>query len=221
MSYFPKSQIKLNQYTNGDEYAISSTKEIYQGYYYEVSNGKKYTGKNPNSPPNLLLVSINTSPTPPQLSNSFPPNMIESYANSQSGNDFSITDFSTNSSLLDITRYSNPTNSPSRSLPTPIQTLPTQKDKDLGSFPRYFCKKTNENYYIEINKEQFTKLQSRDITIAWDLYIPLQIIWQIKGGKTKTYNANKNNITLIEQRNKWYGFTKYFKDRFLKYYLES
>ena len=42
-----------------------------------------------------------------------------------------------------------------------------------------------------------------------------------KGDKTQTYNANKNNITLIEQRNKWYGFTKYFKDNFLKYYLES
>jgi hypothetical protein len=41
-------------------------------------------------------------------------------------------------------------------------------------------------YYIEINKEQFTKLQNRDKTIAWDLYTPLQIIWQIKGGKTQT-----------------------------------
>jgi hypothetical protein len=123
---------------------------------------------------------------------------------------------------LNPSQYSSPNPIPfSRNSPTPIQTLPTQKDKDLGSFPRYFCKKNNENLYIEINKEQFTKLQNRDKTIAWDLYTPLQIIWQIKGDKTQTSNANKNNITLIEQRNKWYGFTKYFKDNFLKYYLES
>jgi hypothetical protein len=221
MSYFPKSQINPNLYTNGDEYVISSTKETYQGYYYETSNGEKYTGKNPNSPPNLLLVSINTSPNLPQLTNQFLPNVVESYSNSQSGNDFSITEFPINTSLLDITRYSDPINSSPRSLPTPIQTPPTQQDKDLGVFSRYFCKKNNENIYIEIDKEQFTKFQNRDEDVAWDLYTPKQVLWQIEGDKTQTYNANKNNISLIEQRDKWYGFTQYFKDRFLKYYLES
>jgi len=192
--YYPKSQIKTNLYTNGDEYVLSTNQQNYKGYYYKTSNGDKYTGNFPDDGSNILLVELIPSSDEP-------------------GENHPILTFAT-------PQY-NINTQPTRFLPLPIQTLPTQKDKDLGSFPRYFCKKTNENYYIEINKEQFTKLQSRDITIAWDLYIPLQIIWQIKGGKTKTYNANKNNITLIEQRNKWYGFTKYFKDRFLKYYLES
>ena len=192
--YYPKSQIKTNLYTNGDEYVLSTNQQNYKGYYYKTSNGDKYTGNFPDDGSNILLVELIPSSDEP-------------------GENHPILTFAT-------PQY-NINTQPERFLPLPIQTLPTQKDKDLGSFPRYFCKKTNENYYIEINKEQFTKLQSRDTTIAWDLYIPLQIIWQIKGGKTKTYNANKNNITLIEQRNKWYGFTKYFKDRFLKYYLES
>lgn len=192
--YYPKSQIKNNLYTNGDEYVLSTTQQSYKGYYYETSNGGKYTGKFPDDGSNILLIELTPSSDAPGKNNPI--------------------------LTLAISQY-NTNIQPERFLPLPIQTLPTQKDKDLGSFPRYFCKKTNENLYIEINKEQFTKLQNKDKTIAWDLYTSLQVIWQIKGGKTQTYNANKNNITLIEQRNKWYGFTKYFKDNFLKYYLES
>ena len=192
--YYPKSQIKNNLYTNGDEYVLSTTQQSYKGYYYETSNGGKYTGKFPDDGSNILLIELTPSSDAPGKNNPI--------------------------LTLAISQY-NTNIQPERFLPLPIQTLPTQKDKDLGSFPRYFCKKNNENLYIEINKEQFTKLQNRDKTIAWDLYTPLQVIWQIKGGKTQTYNANKNNITLIEQRNKWYGFVKYFKDNFLKYYLES
>lgn len=215
--YYPKSQIKLNLYTNGEEYALSTTGELYIGYFYEISNGNKFTGSPSSDTPNILLIPINPNISGnPQLTNQkLPPNPITKV---NSG----FPPLPNSNPIQTISDYiSNNDSGLGRSLPIPIQTLPTQKDKDLGSFPRYFCKKTNENLYIEINKEQFTKLQSRDITIAWDLYTPLQIIWQIKGDKTQTYNANKNNITLIEQRNKWYGFTKYFKDNFLKYYLES
>jgi hypothetical protein len=209
MAYHPKSQIKTNLYSEG-KYILLNNNEPYIGYYYELSNGKKYTGKTPQDTPNLELtlpidiILIDGTPT-----------LIDKFGLPIPNKITPLTPFSGTFKVA----LNNPATQ--RSLPTPIQTLPTQKDKNLGSFPRYFCKKNNENLYIEINKEQFTKLQNRDKTIAWDLYTPLQIIWQIKGDKTQTSNANKNNITLIEQRNKWYGFTKYFKDNFLKYYLES
>jgi len=210
MSYYPKSQIKTNLYSNGPDsnltllnpqQQLTNIVNFYTGPYYETSNGSKFTGKSPEDGKNNQLFEVN--PYVIEDTPLFP----EDYPNQIIINP------------LNPSQYSSPTPIPfSRNSPTPIQTLPTQKDKDLGSFPRYFCKKTNENYYIEINKEQFTKLQNRDTTIAWDLYTPLQVIWQIKGDKTQTSNANKNNITLIEQRNKWYGFTKYFKDNFLKYF---
>jgi len=199
MTYYPKSQIKTNLYTNGGEYILSTTEQIYKGYFYEVSNGNKYTGTSPSNPPNILLL-----PKPSLL------NSIGNGPDDVQGI-ITIQEFSYTPSSLPF----------DRSIPSPIQPLPTQQDKDLGVFPRYFCKKNNENIYIEIDKEQFTKLQSKDKTIAWDLYTPKQVLWQIKGDKTQTYNANKNNVSLIEQRDKWYGFTQYFKDRFLKYYLES
>jgi len=58
MAYYPKSQIKTNLKTNGDEFILSSTKEKYIGFYYEVSNGDKFSGKTPESGPNILLLPI-------------------------------------------------------------------------------------------------------------------------------------------------------------------
>lgn len=211
MRYYPKSQITSNLYTDGSEFIILNSNQPYTGPYFKVSNGEIYTGKNPNDIPSLQLIPITPLP-PDNIDGDFPPNDIiplnKLYENYPDTPDFNLT-YSLNSIVNN------------RSLPSPLQTPPTQQDKDLGVFSRYFCKKNNENIYIEIDKEQFIKFQNKDQTVAWDLYTPKQLLWQIKGDKTQTYNANKNNVSLIEQRDKWYGFTQYFKDRFLKYYLES
>ena len=53
--YYPKSQIKTNQYSNGGDYVLSTTKEAYTGYYYVTSTGKTYTGRTPQDGPNVLL----------------------------------------------------------------------------------------------------------------------------------------------------------------------
>ena len=206
MAYFPKSKIKTNLYTNGGEYIYAKSRANYVGSYYETSNGKKYTGKNPQDLPNELLVPVSTFFNPEDVG---------------SIDDNSIINYIFSNVELDI-NFSYPNSNivtTSRKLPTYNLTLPTDKDKTLGVFTRYFCKKNNELIYIEISKETFNLLRYQDIKIAWDLYSPLSILWQIKGDKEKTYTANKNNITILEQRNKWYGFSKYFKEDYLKYYL--
>jgi hypothetical protein len=209
MAYYPKSQIKTDLYSEG-EYILSTTRLSYIGYYHELSNGKKYTGKNPQDNPIVELILdpnfILTNNTPLLIDPVGLPNPNQIIQTTPFSGDFKVI----------LNQEGN-----ARFIPSYAQTLPTQQDKDLGVFLRYFCKKNNENLYIEINKEQFTKFQNKDIDVAWDLYTPKQVLWQIKGDKTQTYNANKNNVSLIEQRDKWYGFTQYFKDRFLKYYLES
>ena len=48
--YLPKSQVKTNLYTNGNEYMVASTSNPYTGYYYETSKGEKFIGKIPNYP---------------------------------------------------------------------------------------------------------------------------------------------------------------------------
>jgi hypothetical protein len=196
--YFPKSQIKSNLYTNGGEYILSTTKNEYKGYYYEISSGKKYTGKTPQDGPNILLLNF----TSPLLS---PPTT-------------NIPTDPTNNTIYSINKTISKS-LPDRSLPLFNPTLPTQQEKNVGLFTRYFCKKNNELIYLEINKETFTKLANQSPSIAWDLYTPKGITWQIKGNQEQTYLANKNNVMLLEQRQKWYGFSQYLKEDFLKYYL--
>ena len=108
-----------------------------------------------------------------------------------------------------------------RYLPSYNLTTPTQSDYNLGVFSRYFCKKTNELKYIEIDKTTHSQLTAKSPKIAWDLYIPLTTLWYLKGDKEKVYTTNKNLIILIEQNQKWHGFSQYFKEQFSKYYLES
>ena len=199
--YYPKSQIKPNLFTNGKEYSLSSTKEEYIGYYYKISNGNKYTGKNPEDGPNILLnilfpsieISVNnTSPQPLIIVN----NVIED-------------------------QYNPTSNIIVRSIPLFNPTLPTDQDKQNGQFNRYFCKKTNELKYLEIDKETYTQLQAKDLQIAWDLYEPASLLWVIKGTQENVFNTNKLSVFKIEQNQRWNGFSQYFKENYLKYYLES
>jgi hypothetical protein len=207
MAYYPKSQIKTNLYSEG-EYILIVNNKPYIGYYYELSNGKKYTGKTPQDTPNLEL----TLPIDAILIDGVP-TIIDKFGLPSPNNVIPLTPFDGNFNV----GLNNPATQ--RSLPTPIQPRPTIKDYDLGVFSRYIVKKNNENTYIEINKEQFLKFQNRDEDVAWDLYTPKEILWQIKGDKTQTYTTNRNIIKLVENREKWYGFTQWFKDRFLKYYI--
>jgi hypothetical protein len=196
--YYPKSQIKSNLYTNGGEYITFNTKENYKGYYYEISNGNKYTGKTPEDGPNILLQDQLTIEVTPLLTQQ-DPIITEDLA------------LNYNPNIESTTRY----------IPTPTLTLPTPQEQQLGAFTRYFSKKNNELKYMEIDKETFTQLNLKDPKIAWDLYSAQLISWQIKGTKETVYKANKSSATLIEQNQKWHGFSQYFKDQFSKYYLES
>ena len=54
--YYPPSQIKTDQYTNGDEFVYYGTSEKYTGFYYIVGDGRYFTGKNPNDSPQEELV---------------------------------------------------------------------------------------------------------------------------------------------------------------------
>jgi hypothetical protein len=213
MAYYPNSQIKSNLFTNGGEYSLSTDKTEYKGYYYELSNGKKYTGNSPNDKPNILLISFTPRNEAPEFFNPSP--QIISINNVIGRDTTQNFPFNTLYKPNDI---SYPI---IRNLPIHNPTTPTQKDYDLGIFQRYFCKKNNELKYIEIDKTTFQQLKSEFPQIAWDLYSAISLNWYLTGDKTKVYNTNKNLSTLIETQEKWHGFSQYFKDQFSKYYLES
>jgi hypothetical protein len=201
MLYYPKSQIKPNLYTNGNEYVFSTTKEEYKGYYYEVSNGQKYTGKNPQDGSNILLSLLD--PLTLQIENLTKQNLT--YIEVQDNISEGVYTFI----------------SPLRVIPQFNPTLPTTQDQQNGQFTRYFCKRNNDTQYLEISKETHDQLKSRNPQIAWDLFTPVSLIWQIVGNKEQVYNSNRASTIAIEQNLKWYGFSQYFQDKFLKYYVES
>ena len=70
--YFPQSQVTPNLYTNGGEFQIIATGEAYKGYYFAVSTGQKFTGRNQNDSPVLELTSLvsnitNINPNLPEV----------------------------------------------------------------------------------------------------------------------------------------------------------
>jgi hypothetical protein len=198
--YYPKSQIKTNLYTDGKEFSLSSTKEAYMGYYYETSTGQQYTGRTPQDGPNILIQRSDSYPNPLIENQSTPPEEIV---------------------LLQSAEYVDPNILSTRALPVFNLTLPTNQDKQNGQFNRYFCKKTNELKYLEISQDTYQQLKNRDPKIAWDLYTPAIVLWVIQGDQTQVFNSNKATVQALEQNLPWYGFTQYFQDKFLKYYLGS
>ena len=194
--YFPKSQYVGNLYTDGTQYTIATSGELYKGYYFKTFNNELYTGKTPEDGTPQLLIEIK-EPTSDSISIPTQPNYIYT----------SVSSFPFNNNTPEA-RY----------IPSPNPTLPTPDDYKQGVFTRYFCKKTNELKYIEIDQKTHSKLASQSNDIAWDLYIPQSIDWYITGDMEKTYNLNKSIVNMIETEEKWYGFSQYFKQNFAKYF---
>ena len=53
--YFPKSQIQTGFFSNND-LVIVDTEVPYIGPYFKTSDGRSYTGKEPNDGPNQQLI---------------------------------------------------------------------------------------------------------------------------------------------------------------------
>ena len=56
--YIPKNRILTNQYTSDNKLMIKETQEFYRGFYYKQFDGKYFSGKTPNDPPNVELVEV-------------------------------------------------------------------------------------------------------------------------------------------------------------------
>jgi hypothetical protein len=196
--YYPLSQITTNLHTNGNEYMITSTKTPYSGYYWKTSTGKYYTGKTPQDTPSeelSLIVSNNAE------INSNSTLLISSYYDDSSAE------------YIDLVKPPLPAFPPTYS-----PAFPTQQDYQIGEMRRYFCKKTNEISYLEVNNETYNKLVSQDSSILYQYYVPFNIPWQITGIKEKVYTTNRNIVALTVKQKKLSQFDKYLKEDYLKYY---
>ena len=199
--YYPKSQIKTNLYTNGNEFIYLSNKQSYIGYYFETSTGQYFTGRTPDDRPNIEII-FNLALTET--------NIPTDQAN------YSIL---INTDLSSTTLYNNLSNPPSI-LISPVYNapIPTQQDYQIGEFRRYFCKKGNEILYLEINKTTFDKLVVKDPQYQFSLWQPFNLPWQLTGVQEEVEKTNRNIVALTSQRLKLPKFGDYLNNNYLKYY---
>jgi hypothetical protein len=220
MQYYPKSQIKTNLYTNGGELVYAQNLSNYTGFYFKISTGHLYTGKTPNNEKNFQLIPVNGPNSSPFSKNLEPANPNLNQNPNQSitliNDGISYPDGTLYPLEFDTSRYLNPFIS--RVIPTTNPTHPTEQDKQNGYFTRYFCKKNNELKYIEINKDMFTKLNSKDSQAAWDLYTPVSIKWIIKGDINVVNATNSTNVNIAARNNNFNGFNQFFKS-YSQYYV--
>ena len=221
--YYPKSQIKPNLYTEGTEFVYKTTNQPYSGYYYKISTGKYFTGRNPDDKPNLELITLtgedNLTPTVTAIANN-----ISTIAIPVDGL-YEGNEFGPNAPINETTiiNYAQLTNTPTIQPPqfiSPVYNapVPTEQDYQIGEFRRYFCKKTNVILYLEISKDTFDKLVARDPQYVWSLYQPFNLPWQLTGAQEEVEKTNRNIVALTSQRLKLPEFGRYLKDDYLKYY---
>jgi hypothetical protein len=216
--YYPKSQIIENQKTNGGELQNSSTQQDYKGAYYQTSDGSFYSGKNPQDRPSFPLTPISQNDNPiTNPTNITPPDTV-----SRKFVDPTSEPTSNNYFIIDENYYS------SKNIPEdrgeaprkPKFTLntPSLIDYQNGYFTRYFVKKVNNNLYLEVNKKEYNLFKKTDPTVQFNLYIPIEITWNLTGNKIEVFNKNKTIVSLKEQKENLSGFTLSFKNKFDKYY---
>lgn len=220
MSYYPLSQIKTNLFTSGNEFVtnIDDPNSLYKGYYWKTSNGKYFIGKTPQEIPNIeifLKPQINYSQYPdiatdPKLNYiaTNGGNEVNGGDNIQGG-DPNILNYLALKSIpkgeVQIVPYYNPQ-------------LPTQQNYQAGEFRRFFCKKTNEILYIEIDINQYKNLVTKNPQVLWQLYEPFNISWQLTGDKQKVAQVNKNMVELASKNQKLPYLNLYLKEDYTKYY---
>jgi hypothetical protein len=194
MPYYPKSQIKTNLYSN-NEFALITNNQLYKGFYWKNSSGKFFTGKTPQDTPNIELIPISDN--------------------------FTQTDDIELSPSLDTQQYNESLGNNLQfqgNIPQYSPNLPTNQDYQIGEFRRYFCKKTNELIYIEIDENTYNLLISKDPSILWTLYTPFNLPWSLTGEKQQVAITNRDMVLLTQFRLKLVGFETYLKKDYLKYY---
>lgn len=193
--YYPKSQIKENLYTNGTEYYLSSTGQSYTGYYYELSNGKRYTGKTSLGSGGILLTRLSGNPTNLNITTE---------------------DIEGNSpEILQSAYVKNYNNTPviPRSIPSPYKSTISGEDIAQGEYKRYFVKKNNEFIYYEITPLDFNLLQTQSPDIAFNLFSSVELTWILISANSIS-RANKKTVELIEKKYNWFGFVNSFQNNF-------
>jgi hypothetical protein len=199
--YYPKNKIKTNLYTRGDEYEIPNG-EVYIGFYYSTHDGTYFTGKTPEEN------QIQTQLTPIIESSQTPSTKVPKFQSSPT----------LNIDNLGYNFIKSIPNNQNKLLPSQSYPKPTENDYKVGNFKRYFCVKTNEDIYLELDKKTYDKLSSKNSNWAHELYTTFQLVWYITGEESQVESTNKNLVLIQEQRSNRKGLKEFLRENYTKFY---
>ena len=221
--YYPKSKIITNLYTNGNEFAIKNTNELYTGFYHKLYTGAVFTGKTPDDY-NIreLIYSFETIKS--QDANNKTIYHLFDYTDDyyltiESLGKESFSSPETTVNILDLNSYEFlKSRTGEKLIPSFYYPKLTQKEYDLGEFQRYFVKKVNELQLLEVNKDDYTAIKNKDPKYAFEYYIPFTFSWQIYGNRVDILKINRNTVLLQEQNLKIRGLQEFLKNKYDKFY---
>lgn len=190
--YYPKSQITPNLYSDGKLY-LSTTLQPYFGYYFETSDGKSFTGKEPNDGDNLRLI----TPKLEADQDIFTPG-IEDLRFTRKNKKYSI-----------LTNNVSPL---TNNFPISYTPQPTQGDYQTGEITRFFSKKRNENIYYEVVD---TSVSSNP------MYFTFSLQWLISGKKSYVESTNQKMVELYMRQLPIPLFNLFLKNDYTKFWKPS
>jgi hypothetical protein len=219
MAYFPKSQIKENQFTPGAEWYYVKNNSSYTGFYYVLSNGKAYTGKNPNNPPNEEIVKKDPIVSSEVRKNGGINDSLNEVSYADNWDGYTYDNQTQNAKDVEIYGILTDTDyNLIRSKPQYSPTFPTPEDYEKEMFVRYFVCKINQLEYLEIDKETYNNIFTQNKVWVWEDYIPFTLNWYINGDIDRVFNNNKGSIFIKEKEINKKGLEDYLGKQYLEYF---
>jgi hypothetical protein len=155
--YFPKSKVKTNLTTSGDEFQLSGAP--YSGKYHVTFDDRFFSGPDPiTGPANELQ-------------------RIESYDNVPGLRGQTLSR-STKQSLAKQAKLIGR----AQSNPVPYYPAPIDSDYSKGFIIRYFTKRINENgFVVEISEREYNSIKNGTANYDISMYQCISIFWKLTG----------------------------------------
>lgn len=184
MAYIPSSKVSKKHISDENVFIIKSNKRPYKGPYMKTSDGSYYVGHNhTNIGPELIK---KPTKSPDEISK---------------GKLFGISKGIRAFNVINpgIKEQIGGTISPSTSKP-----LPTKRDYIKGFFIRYFLKRFNGKFYMEINKKIYDSILKKESKYDHNLYTIGSIRWYITG--PNIHKLNSENLKKLEETHRYISY---------------